>query len=209
MSQPSMDPKPATVTGELRWWFIDEQYRTLVIAGHIYGDTKKRFADGNYIHTSDVLSGDKETRIIVTKNSSYTLGSAADSSYEDELWARLDLKPATPPADDVEAQIRERDAEHADMLSLIVDDPTKYGIPVRVMQAFNDRHTLLSLLAARDARVAALESTLLRYIFNLETELMGWECECEPEGHICRIELVKLELKAARTLLSQPEVSDG
>lgn len=50
------------------WWD-----GSVVIRGEIYNDTKGRFKDGTYIHTSRVLFIDFENRVARTLNSIYHL----------------------------------------------------------------------------------------------------------------------------------------
>jgi len=63
------------VTGRLEGWVWDDRH--LVIWGFIFGDTRKRFSDGTWIHTSliekkfkDATEGD----VVETLNSKYLLG---------------------------------------------------------------------------------------------------------------------------------------
>lgn len=64
------------ITGILEGWRIDSVFT--IVWGFIYGDTKKRFRDGTWIHTSDVKGirsmNLKEGDIIETRNSFYKLG---------------------------------------------------------------------------------------------------------------------------------------
>lgn len=69
------------ITGRLENWTYDKLYN--VVWGHIYDDTRGRFADGERIHTSDIPSTRHNGRdasqfvegsIISTLNSHYLLG---------------------------------------------------------------------------------------------------------------------------------------
>ena len=62
------------VTATLEDWHYDPHHE--VIWGCIYGDTKHRFPDGAYIHTSHIQRQDGE--IIYTLNSVYKLGHPKD-----------------------------------------------------------------------------------------------------------------------------------
>lgn len=63
--------------GVLENWFYDRDYG--VVWGLIYGDSKGRFADGSFIHTSSLKPTGKleEGATITTRNSSYLLGKKA------------------------------------------------------------------------------------------------------------------------------------
>lgn len=55
-------------------WDVD---RDLVVFGNIHSDTTRRFADGDGMHTSTLVSPHKEYKegdVVETRNSSYTLG---------------------------------------------------------------------------------------------------------------------------------------
>lgn len=59
--------------GTLHNWWVDNN----MVYGEITGDTKARFSDNTFIHTSriDVDKSDiKEGGVVVTLNSSYSLG---------------------------------------------------------------------------------------------------------------------------------------
>lgn len=47
-----------------------------MIWGYVYGDTKGRFYDGQYIHTSGIKYGEALDKgsVVNTRNSTYTLG---------------------------------------------------------------------------------------------------------------------------------------
>jgi hypothetical protein len=68
------------VTGRLENWIYDPLWN--VVWGNVYDDARKRFRDGEWIHTSDIpvtrvgRTGDvlKEGDIIKTLNSKYLLG---------------------------------------------------------------------------------------------------------------------------------------
>lgn len=65
------------VTGRLEGWVVDQTYP--VVWGRIFGDTKGRFPDGTFIHTSVVTALYEgatlvEGQIIETLNSAYLLG---------------------------------------------------------------------------------------------------------------------------------------
>lgn len=49
------------------------RYGTLAAGGTIYGDTKGRFEDGDYVFTSPIQEFDIANMIIVTKNTRYKL----------------------------------------------------------------------------------------------------------------------------------------
>ena len=59
------------VTAELRNWVRDQRSAGLIIWGHIYNDTRGRFPDGRWVHTSAVarIEGDRA----ITLNSIYKL----------------------------------------------------------------------------------------------------------------------------------------
>lgn len=61
------------VNGVLRDWYLAPCMSGHLANGNIYGDTKGRFPDGMFIHTSLILSGPDENGVIVTRNSSYRL----------------------------------------------------------------------------------------------------------------------------------------
>ena len=46
---------------------------SVMIVGNIYNDTKNRFVNGTYIHTSRVISIDFTIGVVKTKNSFYNL----------------------------------------------------------------------------------------------------------------------------------------
>lgn len=58
------------IHGTLERWAEDKKYN--VIWGFIYGDTKGRFRDGTWIHTSNIV--ERKGKIIKTLNSTYKLG---------------------------------------------------------------------------------------------------------------------------------------
>jgi len=69
------------ITGRLEGWIYDADYN--VLWGFIYDDTRKRFRDGEYIHTSGIPRGKriefKEGMIVDTLNSSYLLGNPSET----------------------------------------------------------------------------------------------------------------------------------
>lgn len=68
------------VTGTLNSWLKEQVGDITIIWGYIYGDTKGRFYDGQYIHTSflkmpaEEVDNLKEGDILLTNNSTYKLG---------------------------------------------------------------------------------------------------------------------------------------
>ena len=55
-------------------WNIENAYDgSIMIVGNIYNDTKGRFVDGTYIHTSRVMNVDFLRGVAITKNSFYNL----------------------------------------------------------------------------------------------------------------------------------------
>ena len=60
------------ITGKLERWRIQRYPQGVIYWGFIYGDTKGRFRDGAYIHTSLVEKREEQT--IYTLNSVYELG---------------------------------------------------------------------------------------------------------------------------------------
>lgn len=67
-------------TGKLENWILLEDQGLLVVFGSIYGDQKKRFANGVHMYTSPVYtpaSEIKEGNVIQTLNSRYLLGKKA------------------------------------------------------------------------------------------------------------------------------------
>lgn len=66
------------ITGRLEGWWYDEKNH--VLWGHIYEDTRKRWYEGAYIHTSNIsISRDaakalEEHSVVPTRNSTYKLG---------------------------------------------------------------------------------------------------------------------------------------
>lgn len=63
------------VTAELKQWRVTDWMGQMVVLGYIVGDTKKRFVDGAYIHTSAIKKIEKKTdsSIVITRNSVYRL----------------------------------------------------------------------------------------------------------------------------------------
>lgn len=68
------------ITGRLEGWFLDSANN--ILWGGLHDDIRKRWQDGQHIHTSDLKSsnpaGFKEGDIVETRNSSYLLGKARD-----------------------------------------------------------------------------------------------------------------------------------
>jgi len=69
------------ITGRLESWaWMPLSRGTYWIVGHIYGDTKGRFPDGTYIHTSPIISKHfpaeelKRGSVVATTYSKYLLG---------------------------------------------------------------------------------------------------------------------------------------
>ncbi len=63
-------------TGRLEKWCVDKVYPH-IIWGNLYDDQKKRWRQGQRIHTSNILTPEeewKEGAIITTLNSKYLLG---------------------------------------------------------------------------------------------------------------------------------------
>ena len=55
-------------------WNIESAYDgSIMIVGNIYNDSRNRFTNGTYIHTSRVMSVDFLTGVVKTKNSFYNL----------------------------------------------------------------------------------------------------------------------------------------
>lgn len=65
------DTSAQPITAELHDWVKDERRSGLIIWGHIYNDTRGRFPDGHWIHTSAIarIEGDRA----ITLNSIYRL----------------------------------------------------------------------------------------------------------------------------------------
>ena len=70
--------KSEEITGRLEDWWWDEQNK--VYWGYVYQDTKERFRDGAYIHTSRVLKTEDDKAY--TLNSIYILGQKRIDSDE-------------------------------------------------------------------------------------------------------------------------------
>mgnify|MGYP000344747418 CR=1 FL=1 len=69
------------LTGKLRNWFYDPTKN--IVWGNIYDDSRSRFPDGTWVHTSDVttpLEDIKQGEIIHTMNSHYLLEYPNESS---------------------------------------------------------------------------------------------------------------------------------
>lgn len=66
------------IHGRIENWWRDRN----VIRGNIYGDTKGRFPEGHFIHTSRVVSGPDADGVITTLNSAYRLGEPAKTPGE-------------------------------------------------------------------------------------------------------------------------------
>lgn len=64
------------VTGRLENWVLGLTHKgECIIWGFVYGDSKDRWPDGNWIHTSGTPIKDfKEGEYIQTRNSKYLLG---------------------------------------------------------------------------------------------------------------------------------------
>jgi hypothetical protein len=52
-----------------------------VVYGNIYGDSKKRFRDGDRVRTSRVSTLDRTTNILVTKNTTYKLDTELTAGF--------------------------------------------------------------------------------------------------------------------------------
>ena len=64
------------ITGKLENWYMEQVTRKeFIIWGHLSGDSKGRWPDGRWIHTSGVKNRRiKEGDIVRTRNSTYLLG---------------------------------------------------------------------------------------------------------------------------------------
>lgn len=67
-------------------WFVCSNDRISVVVGKVSQDAKKRFPDGNVIHTSPIRNGEtlEEGRIVRTINTAYLLRAPKDPSEIDE-----------------------------------------------------------------------------------------------------------------------------
>lgn len=77
MSKKLKDKAPVQVTGRLEKWVVDQVHP--IVWGRIFGDTRGRFPDGLWIHTSVVPAlaegaSLSEGQVIKTLNSTYLLG---------------------------------------------------------------------------------------------------------------------------------------
>ena len=65
-------------TGRLENWMVDPLFKDhpeTILWGHVFDDVRKRFVDGEWIHTSGTANRDfKEGDIVQTRNSVYILG---------------------------------------------------------------------------------------------------------------------------------------
>ena len=70
------DTKEQPITGRLENWSVrDWGEGRIIVWGNINGDTKGRFSDATYIHTSDFPAIPlKDGDVITTRNSVYLLG---------------------------------------------------------------------------------------------------------------------------------------
>lgn len=70
------------ITGTLDQWYYEhmmEGTNIYRIWGHVYGDSKGRFFDGDLMHTSGVIGNHwKEGDIVTTVYSKYLLGKQAE-----------------------------------------------------------------------------------------------------------------------------------
>lgn len=71
--------RPDEVTAKLEDWTYDKKRN--IFWGHVYGDVRKRFDDGEYIHTS--LVDRVEDNKVYTLNSIYELGELEDKRNMD------------------------------------------------------------------------------------------------------------------------------
>ena len=82
------------INGILEEWILSEG----MIFGRVYNDTKKRFKDGEYIHTSTVLESStpdlEEGSIIETRNSVYLLGKPAADMIIEKQFDEKQIKEA-------------------------------------------------------------------------------------------------------------------
>ena len=63
------------ITGRLENWYVDLRGSTMIIWGQLYDDVRKRWRDGEYVHTSSAeIKEVKEGDIVHTRNSVYLLG---------------------------------------------------------------------------------------------------------------------------------------
>lgn len=60
-------------TNLLKNWTIERWGDSVIVYGDVYNDIKKRFNDGDHIHTSKVLKADFVNGVIETRNSVYHL----------------------------------------------------------------------------------------------------------------------------------------
>jgi hypothetical protein len=72
-----MNKKIQEITGIIEDWYITGEGEYKLCYGKLYNDIRKRWKDGEDIHTSTILSNTdnlKEGDTIITKNSKYKLG---------------------------------------------------------------------------------------------------------------------------------------
>jgi len=71
------------ITGTLRNWYVEMVNETEgIVWGHVFGDSRRRFRDGTFIHTSGVIVANHaliEGEVIQTRNSRYLLGTPVAS----------------------------------------------------------------------------------------------------------------------------------
>lgn len=68
------ETKPIVINGTLRnWTIVVTLDGESMFCGKIYGDTKGRFRDGEYIYTSAIIEGPTPLGYVMTKNSTYFL----------------------------------------------------------------------------------------------------------------------------------------
>lgn len=61
------------ITGRIKDAHFDAISGVLHVSGALHGDSKKRFEDGHRITTSPVIGFDNDKRLIITRNSAYTV----------------------------------------------------------------------------------------------------------------------------------------
>jgi hypothetical protein len=60
--------------GTLEQWSLNTIFGVTYATGHVYGDTRGRFADGDFISTSQVVEYSKGVKRLITLNTLYILG---------------------------------------------------------------------------------------------------------------------------------------
>ena len=83
------DQSPPKVTARLEGWILKNGIYGMWLEGRIYDDTKGRFQDGTYVHTSSIELEEAQNlqtgSVAKTRNSNYLLGEILTV----ELWEPL------------------------------------------------------------------------------------------------------------------------